>query len=110
AAAEAASGHAGAERPGAEGRVDGRVELDRGDLVVVAHGDVRGGQEVADPGHRPAFEDLDGGQDALVLGEDVPQAPVQPVVVEPRLGRGVAQVGDAEQPRGLLAVGAAGGV
>ena len=46
-AAEAAAGHPGADRTGADGSVDGDVELGAGDLEVVAHRGVRGGEQVA---------------------------------------------------------------
>src|SRR5699024_1353463 len=99
AATEAASGHPGAVRPRREGGPHRGVHLGDGDLEVVAHGGVRGGQQRADVARvRPGPEHADHLLDPVVLGDDVPDPTPQEVLVEAP-HRGV-EVGDGDVAQG----------
>ena len=84
-AAESATGHARADGTRRECGIDGRVELGHRDLEVVAHRGVRGDEQVADRGRAALGQSAHGVEHALVLGDDVADAPEGDVVHE--LGR-----------------------
>ena len=114
AAAETASGHSRAERTRGSRRFDGEIYLRHGDLEVVAHGLVRGVQQRRQVGNPPRPQYLDSLQHPGVLTDHVMYPPPHH-----RIGKlfqrgteigDVAQRCHAEQPGGLLATGAAGGV
>ena len=47
-AAETAACHSGADGPGVQGCVDGEVEFEAGDFIIVTQRDMRGGHQFAD--------------------------------------------------------------
>lgn len=109
---EPSAGHPSAEGAGRQCRVHSSVEFGTGDVVVVAQGGVRGGEQRADVGDPTGPQQLDGAFHPVVLGDDVPEPAAQLVVGElaQRGGQVVdgdlPKLGDAQDLGGQLAGGA----
>ena len=98
--------------PRSDRGLDSEVELGHRDLEVVAHAAVRGIQEVADTGSAVGTQHGDRVEHALILGDDVPDAPEGHVVEQLLRARQVihgqvAQRGCAQRRGTALARGAA---